>query len=127
MKKIKIFLISAVLGIAVGACEYDFIAPEKESDIPIDEEISFSETILPIFTSRGCVDCHKPGSESPDLTAANTYASINNSTYIDLSNPESSLIYSFIAPESTEHVWKHYSATQAKYVLTWIQQGAKNN
>ena len=130
MKKNVIFLIIAVLGLAVGACDYAFVVPEELP--PVDDGdgnplvISFADDVLPIFTSR-CASCHKAGGQSPDLTEANAYLGINNTKYIDLDNPESSLIYSFVAPGASTHTHRQYSAAQAQYVLVWIQQGAKNN
>ncbi len=126
MKKNKIFLIIAVLGLAISACEYDFIAPEEVPEIPIDEDVSFSEEIQPIFTAR-CVDCHKSGGQAPDLTQNNAYQSINRIKYIDLDNPESSMIYSYVLPGASTHGHRQYTATQAQYILVWIQQGAQNN
>ncbi|WP_299577058.1 hypothetical protein [uncultured Sunxiuqinia sp.] len=126
MKKIKLFLIIAVLGLAISACEYDFIAQEELPDIPVDEDVSFSEVILPIFTSR-CAECHQAGGQAPDLTADKAYQSINTAKYIDTANPESSLIYSYVAPGASTHGHRQYTAAQAQFVLVWIQQGAMNN
>jgi hypothetical protein len=130
MEKIKIFLIITILGLAICSCEYAFVEEEDLPPIGGDDdpiEVSFSGDILPIFSSRGCIECHKPGGESPDLTAANAFQSINSSKYIDTTNPASSLIYSFVAPGASSHVWKQYKAAQAQYILVWIEQGAKNN
>ncbi len=130
MKKIKLIFLVVVLGLAVGSCEYAFIAPEDLP--PIDggngngEEVSFSQNVLPIFTSR-CASCHKSGGQDPDLTESFAYQSINNSKYINTGSPESSLIYSYVAPGASTHTHRQYSAAQAQYVLVWIQQGAKNN
>ena len=126
MKKIRTFLIIAVLGLAVGACDYAFVVPEEVPEIPADEDLSFATDVLPIFTSQ-CATCHKPEGQSPDLTESSAYQSINKAQYINLDNPESSLIYSFVAPGASTHTHQQYTAAQAQYVLVWIEQGAQNN
>jgi hypothetical protein len=126
MKNFKIFLIIAVLGLAVGACNYEFVVPEEIPEIPVDEDLSFSEVVLPVLTSQ-CAACHKPGGQVPDLTEANAYQSINTSKYINLGTPGSSLIYSYVAPGASTHKHKQYTSTQAQYILVWIEQGAQNN
>jgi hypothetical protein len=44
-----------------------------------------------------------------------------------LSKPEESKIYTFPAPSVAKHAWKKYNSNEAKLVLTWIKEGAKNN
>lgn len=130
MKKIKLFFTIVVCILALGACKYDFIIPEQVP--PIDDpdatEISFSQNVLPIFTNNNnCTACHKSGGAPPDLTASNAYSSINNSKYINVSKPSESKIYSVVAPTTSGHSHKKYSATEAAIILNWITQGAKNN
>ena len=128
MKKIKIIFLVVVLGFALASCEYAFIAPEELP--PIDGgngvEVSFANDVLPIFTNR-CASCHKSGGPEPNLTESVAYQSINKSRYINRDNPEASFIYSYVAPGSSEHTHRLYTAAQAQYVLVWIQQGAENN
>ena len=132
MKKNKIFLIIAVLGLAVGACDYAFVIPEEAP--PLDDGsgepvvVSFSEDILPIFNNDNhCTQCHNTGGTAPDLSAEKAYQSLNNSKYINTESPDQSLIYNYLIPTATTHTRKHYTATEAQYVLVWIEQGAKNN
>lgn len=126
MKKNKILLLIAFLGLTIASCDYAFVVPEEVPDIPSTEDVSFATQVLPTFTAQ-CASCHKPGGKAPDLTAENAYQSINKAKYINQDSPESSLIYSYVAPDASTHSWKHLSAAQAQYLLVWIEQGAKNN
>ncbi len=126
--KIKNLFAVAVLVLlaALNSCQYEYVIP----DIPkIDPEVpvKFSEQIVPIFTeAENCTACHKTGATPPDLTAANAYNAIVPA-FVDLENPESSLIYWFANPNSSTHSWKKLTAAESSLILTWIQQGAENN
>ena len=125
----KILLLIFAVGLLASGCKYDWIIPEEVPVIdPNDpsQQISFSEEILPIFTSgNNCTACHN-GSQRPDLTAGNAYAALNSTRYINKNSPEESRIYAVPHPVLGTH-YKQYTATQAALVLAWIQQGAKNN
>ncbi len=130
MKKIKLFFAIIACILALVACKYDFIIPAEipSVDDPDAPAVSFSQQVLPIFTSNNnCIACHKSGGTSPDLTAANAYNSINNSKYINTTNPAESKIYSVVAPSTSGHTHKKYTASEAAIVLAWITQGARNN
>ncbi|RKD88435.1 c-type cytochrome [Mangrovibacterium diazotrophicum] len=126
MKKCKVYLLIALLGLAFSACVYDFEAVEVIEEIPDTQVISFSETIIPIFESK-CTSCHKVGGIKPvpDLTAANAYNSINSSTYINATTPENSLIYTKPSPDGSHSA--KYTRQEAAFVLAWINQGAQDN
>ena len=126
MKKSKIYFLLFVLGLLLNACTYDFIV--KEELVPVDPtvDVLFATQIVPIFTSD-CVACHKTGGQAPDLSAANAYNNIKSANLVSTTTPESSKIYTYPSPSTTLHTWKKYSASDAQLILTWIQQGAKNN
>ncbi len=126
MKKSNIYFLLFVFGLLLNACTYDFIAEEELPPVDPTVTISFSTQIIPIFDAK-CIACHKPGGTAPDLTATNAYNSIKNMNLANTTAPETSLIYTYPNPTSTMHTWKKYSAAEAQLVLTWIQQGAKNN
>ena len=116
-------------GVLLTACEYEFIVHPDTSDPGGGDEtdpISFSSQIVPIFTSR-CLDCHDTGGTSPDLSASNAYSSITNNELVDTDNPESSILYTYIEPSTSDHAWRKYSSSQAALVLKWIKEGDKNN
>lgn len=131
MKIFKLFFAIVVLGLLFSGCLYNFIVPEPE--IPTDPEdpntplVSFSQDIIPIFNNgNNCTSCHD-GGQIPDLTAANAYASLNSTRYINSATPEESKIYTWPHPDTDSHKQKKYTSAQAAKVLIWINQGAKNN
>jgi len=126
MKALKIVLSMIAIALIFGGCKYDFILPEEEPDIPTDQDISFATEIVPIFAQDNCTYCHKSGGQSPDLTSSNVYSVIVPSL-VNTTDPESSAIYDYPAPSTSKHSWQKYSATNAAYVLLWIEQGAQNN
>lgn len=126
MKKSYIYFLLFAFGLLLNACTYDFIAEEELPPVNPNVDVLFSTQIVPIFTAK-CISCHKPGGEAPDLSAANAYNSIKNGNYINTTTPANSLIYTYPVPTTSMHTWKKYSAADAQLVLTWIQQGAKNN
>ncbi|WP_163714070.1 hypothetical protein [Mangrovibacterium lignilyticum] len=129
MKKYKLYLFAALLGMMFTACEYEFIPADEIPDIPTDEPVSFGTDILPIFSSGSpqCIQCHKPGSQAPDLTEANAYQSLKGSKYIDEANPEQSYIITHVGPDSNSHTQRHLSAADVEYIRVWVEQGAENN
>jgi len=127
MKKSNIYFLLFVFGLLLNACTYDFIAEEELPPVDPTVTISFSTQIAPIFTSEACINCHKQGGQAPDLTAANAYNSIKNMNLANTATPESSIIYVKPNPATIPVHYKKYSAAEAQLVLTWIQQGAKNN
>lgn len=118
-------LIVAAFALMIASCQYKFIV--EPAPIPPDPEdtISFSLQIEPIFSEDGCTACHKTSGQKPDLTAGNAYNSLTTGGYIDAAAPELSKIY--VVPASDGSHYKKYTSTQALLLLTWIQQGAKNN
>ncbi len=127
MKKRILSLVLIVSVIFLNGCIYDFIAPEVVPPTDPNVPVSFSTKIVPIFsTGTKCTSCHKPGGDSPDLTAANAFASIVPQ-YVNTSSPEQSKIYTFPFGSTGTHTWKKYNATEAALILQWIKEGAKNN
>ena len=127
MKKSNIYFLLFVFALILNACTYDFIVKEELPPVDTTVPVSFSTQIIPILTNS-CVSCHKPGGTAPDLTAPNANISIMTMKLVNTATPASSIIYSEPNPANTaKHTWKKYTATEAQLVLTWIQQGAKNN
>lgn len=122
-KVTRLALAGAILMTLLSGCEYDYMDfPEPP---PITTELKFSSDIIPIFNeSCNMSGCHSAGAFEPDLSAANAYASLNSLNMIDTAAPSNSIIYKVMATGSM----KSYSTPiKAQTVLTWIQQGAKNN
>ena len=127
MKKSYIYFLLFAIGFLLNACTYDFIVKEELPTIDATVPISFASKIAPIFTNSQylCTSCHKPGGQSPDLTVANVFSSLNSLKLIDTTTPASSKILTF--PGSASHTWAKLSASESQLILTWVQQGAKNN
>lgn len=124
MKKHPIYCILILFSVFASSCKYDFILPEVV--VPVTD-VSFAENIVPIFsTGNKCTSCHKPGATAPDLTAANAYAQIT-ANYINTAAPAESVIYKYLAPSTSTHNWKKYTAGEAALILQWIEEGAENN
>lgn len=112
--------------IGMAGCKYSWIVPEEvEPPNPGGEPVSYATQIQPIFTAK-CISCHKAGGTKPDLTVGNSYNQVVPA-HVDLAKPAESSIYKFPAPTTTTHAWKKYSSNEAVLVLTWIEEGAKNN
>lgn len=127
MKKFTSYFLLFTVGLLLNACTYDFIAEEELPPVDPNVDVLFSTQIVPIFTNS-CVSCHKAGGTAPDLTAANAYNSLKNMNLVNTAAPETSKIYTYPGPVSPNtHTWKKYSGAEAQLILTWIQQGAKNN
>ncbi len=125
-----IALFGFIIAISTG-CEKASI-DLGSGDIPYNpaapmDSVRFSTDIIPIFNTN-CVSCHAPGATSPDLTPANAYNSLAPipGQYINLANPASSLLYTYLSETTSSHYGIATQAEQEK-ILTWIQQGAKNN
>ena len=126
MKKDAIFFILILFSLFISGCKYDFIMPEYVP--PIDNggnPISFSTQVAPIFsTDNKCTECHKPGGQTPDLSAANAYAQIVPN-YVNISSPGASELLT--VPGSSAHSWKKFTAGEASIILAWITEGAIKN
>ncbi len=126
MKKRIQFLIVILAILGMTGCRYNWILPEEDVDPnPGGEPISYATQVQPIFDSK-CISCHKTGGTAPDLTTGKSYNQVVPG-HVNQSAPAESGIYYFPAPTSTVHTWKKYSSSEAKIVLTWIEEGAKNN
>ncbi|MCT4602110.1 MAG: hypothetical protein N4A59_04265 [Marinifilum sp.] len=103
------------------SCEYNTIEFD-EVVIPPGQEVSFSDDIIPIFTSN-CIDCHDGGID-PDLRESNVYNSLTNGGYINTENPSESEIYTILFEGSHS---TRASATEKQLILEWITRGANND
>jgi hypothetical protein len=127
-KRKKILSVLALIIISVGlwSCQWHTIQPIDYTPDPNDtlDTISFSAEIQPIFNSK-CIACHT--TQSPTLTAANSYNNLINGGYIDTANPEASVIYLKLKDEQHPSPSGTFTGAQLALLLQWIQQGALNN
>lgn len=124
IKRFLQIIIPLFVMVFLYSCEYDFIEPKQPDPIDPTDTISFKTEVAPIFSTQSCTNCHS-GTISPDLSPDKAYNSIINNGMIDTDNPDQSIIYTKPSPQGGHPAT--YTINQAALVLTWIQQGAKNN
>jgi hypothetical protein len=129
MKKILNLISKAtvvILMFSLSSCYYDEVIDEVIADDPVDEVISFSTDIQPIFTAS-CASCH-PSFAPPDLTAGNSYSAITDGTYIVPEDLDASLLYQTLLWEvSPMPISEQLPASETNLVKLWIEQGALDN
>jgi hypothetical protein len=104
--------------------------------------VSFLNTVFPIFSNRGCVACHSGGGPGKDLGGLHLDGGANlayrelveerPNTRVKLATPELSLVLTFPSREDPPDRHPNItfaSATDADYlkILVWIREGARNN
>lgn len=106
----------------VASCEYESVEPVE---VDPDTELSFKDDIIPIFNeSCNSSGCHATGDWAPDLTPENAYESLFANGHVDTVTPENSVLYESMNSGSM----KTYSTPEdTQIILTWIEQGAKDN
>jgi hypothetical protein len=120
----KILSISVFTLMILQSCTY--VVPVDEEIIPPPEEgFSFADDVQPIFVTLNCTSCHGGNSPSKglNLEADVAYTNIVPSL-IDSDNPDQSVIYT---KALTPHMGKSYTQNQAATILSWIEDGAKDN
>lgn len=124
---LNFLMFASLIGI-LASCSYDYIEYPVVAPPDPNDTVYFAQKIAPIFTTGDkCTSCHKVGgTASPDLSTGASYGSIVPAL-INTSEPETSRIYWFPNPASSDHVWKKLSQNEADLILLWIQQGALNN
>lgn len=126
MKFFKSLIFISFVMVMFAGCQYNWILPEETIDPnPGGEPISYATQVQPIFTAK-CASCHNTGGTAPDLSTGKSYNQVVPGQ-VNLSKPDQSPIYTFPAPSTSVHSWKKYTANEAVIILTWIQEGAKNN
>jgi len=109
------------LAVFVTGCEYDHPVPE-----PLPDVVSFSGDIMPYFNaSCNFSGCHNTGGEAPDLTADFAYGALMDGNYINLENPEESLLYTKVATGGS--MAPYSTPGNTALVLAWIKAGALDN
>ncbi len=128
--KIKTATFIALIGLfsasLFSGCEYDYVAdfpaPPLDTTLP---DLSFKDVIIPIFNeSCNSSSCHGVGAIPPDLSPSNAHSSLMSTGMIDVANPTASILYTKM---HTGSMMSFATEEQTAKVLTWIQQGAKNN
>lgn len=120
MKKFGILAFVLLLG--MSACEWETIEPAVI--ILPDEPVSYSAQIAPIFVEVNCISCHG-GGISPNLNLDKSYNDLVNGGRVDTDNPEESKL--MVKINASHGTAGNMSALQKTLILTWIEEGAKDN
>jgi hypothetical protein len=110
------------------------------------KNVSFGTSVIPIFTKRGCVNCHSGGGPGKQLGGLmldggkpNIYKNLTvdispnfNTTRVDLTTPAKSLVLTMPGYENPpdQHPIVVFASTgdpDYQTILVWITEGAKNN
>jgi hypothetical protein len=109
---------------------------------PLPTNVSFSQSIAPIFQNRGCVGCHSGNGIGKDLGNL-TLDGSTNKVYMELTGPEDparvqvatperSLVLTMPSAESPPDAHPNITFTSPQdpdylKLLVWIREGAKQN
>ena len=124
MKNLYKLLVLSGMALFLGSCYYDTYPEEEE--LPLPEEISYSEDIQPLW-DRDCVQCHPPS--PPNLQAASSYNSLLNG-YVVPGNAEGSRLYQSLLGTNGVSLMPpggRWSINDINKVKKWIDDGAENN
>jgi len=125
-KKIAVVMSAMTFFFMMGC--YQVTTLDMRADL-ITGDISFADDVVPIFNESCALSgCHATGGQAPDLTAANAFTSLSNGGYIDVTAPESSVLYEWLTGVRTPAMPLSGSdPTINAKILAWITQGAQNN
>jgi len=114
--------LAITLTVVNSGCVYQEIStPEVE----VPDSVSYNVDVLPIFTENCSVSgCHAAGAIPPDLSADNAYISLTFFGYVDLDNPEQSLLFQKLETGSMK---PYATDNERAIILKWIEQGTLNN
>lgn len=116
-----LFLIASVI---FSSCYYD----EEVVIEGLPTNVSLKNDLMPIFTSNcnnsGCHDATP--THAPSLVQANVYNALVNGGYVNLLDPQSSLLYQEIEAGNMPPSG-NLNENDKKIILGWIADGAKNN
>ena len=116
-----------ILAIAVlSSCEqysYDPPVYTPPDSTQAYDTVYYSTDIAPLFPAYNCTACHG-GAISPDLRESESYEELTEGNYIDLNEPEESVV--IIKIDDSGHGGT-FSTDDRFLLLDWIYQGAENN
>lgn len=124
-RKFSILLSVILIFLAFQSCEKYVILPPE-----VDEDVTFSGTIQPIFSSK-CAACHNGTGHPLNLSEGSAFAALQSYTpeqdgqIINTTVPEESVLYTMAL--NSAHGFFTLSAKQEAQILKWIQDGAPDN
>jgi hypothetical protein len=109
------------------------MACKHTSQIAATPTISFSQSIVPIFTASciygtGCHATANSANQNIGLDTPGVYANLFAKGLINTSTPQASLLYGEVSGGAMPKApYQALTASQQSLILDWIEQGAKNN
>lgn len=126
MKQInKNWLLLGFIMMLTFACDYKYITPDTGDPIDPEEPISFSAEVEPIWTTQSCTNCHN-GDGLFSLKPGEAYQSLVNNGLLDMDDADNSEIVT-VPGSGGLHADYVYVGNQKLLIITWIEQGAKDN
>ena len=130
MKKIIIATFS--LGVLlIAGCRKDITFIMKPQSVAVTDTVSFSKDLVPLFTTNCALSgCHATGGHAPNLMADKAYNSLIAGNYINVNDPESSILYERLTGKLSPAMPMGKDTNPSNInalVLAWIKQGAKKN
>ncbi len=95
--------------------------------------VSFSKDILPIFQTSCAINgsCHVGSfnlNDHVDLTDSLAYNTLSKNGFINTASPKASILYNEVSTGIMPKApYAPLPASQVSLILSWIEQGAKNN
>lgn len=128
-KRIVPTIVILLLALILSEGCYKGTTLDLTQDVEITEDVSFAGDVIPILEKNCSISgCHNSNGVSPDLSSDKAFNALANGGYIDVANPESSLIYEFVSGKRTPVMpVSGVDPTIAATILAWIKQGAQNN
>jgi hypothetical protein len=127
-------LLSALFlfGLSTFSCTYEY-QENTSCSITVPDTISFSADVLPLFrTDCSLPDCHSGEFPAGNLNLEDAHAynelTEEGSGYINTANPTHSILYAQLnSPSDPMPPTGKLEQCRIDLILTWIEQGAKNN
>jgi cytochrome c551/c552 len=128
--------------VAAGAITIANVVVTDGAPPALPMNVSFAQTVFPIFTNRGCVACHSGNGPGRQLGGLMLDGSTNlaykeltgpeNPLRVQTAMPEKSLVLTMPSAESPADGHPNVTFTGPQdldylKILTWIKEGAKDN
>ncbi|HRI58659.1 MAG TPA: hypothetical protein PK228_03020 [Saprospiraceae bacterium] len=131
MNKKRIIPAIAIVMLALiflGGC-YNGTTLDLRQDVTVTGDVGFGTDVVPIFEESCSISgCHTSNGVKPDLSSDKAYNSLISGNYVDVNNPEKSVIYEYTSGQRTPPMpVSGADPVIAATILAWIQQGAQNN
>jgi hypothetical protein len=131
--RLVLLLYFTVIGYSSCTYQKEQISPQDVCTDALPDSVIFNKNILPILISNcAMTGCHSNSNPAGnlDLSAGNAYSQLSKkgSGYINVSNPNYSILYStLISVSSPMPPSGSLSSCDLQLIKNWMSQGGKNN